>query len=327
MSKKFKPLKAPNDQILILDKQGKINWLWNDFKFPYLFSIKLDGCRTIFKDGQMLTCSLKQVPNKQLQEQFEYLKKYSKDNNVILDGEIFSPFCTFQEIISYFMTQDFEDKKSIKKFGEVLEIPFHLRFHCFDLIKCPNADFKTRQADLESISIDLNQNQDFIYVQHTLVNNLEELEQMFYNALNEGHEGLMLRSTTGKYKYGRATMRENIIYKMKPFQTFDGPITGFVQSTEVNKTAEKKKNEMGYSVTSKKKGDRHTIEKCSAVFVDYEGQQLKVTLAMTDKEKEQLWKNQDGYLNRWIEYKAMSVGMKENGLPRHPVFIRFREDK
>jgi hypothetical protein len=29
----------------------------------------------------------------------------------------------------------------------------------------------------------------------------------------------------------------------------------------------------------------------------------------------------------WIEYKAMKVGMKEDGLPRHPTTIRFRTDK
>ncbi len=59
----------------------------------------------------------------------------------------------------------------------------------------------------------------------------------------------------------------------------------------------------------------------------YEGKALKVVIAMTDKEKEVVWKNQSKYLGRLIEYKGMLVGAKENGLPRHSVFIRYRDDK
>lgn len=326
MYKSFEPLKAPNEEILILDKEGQIKWFWNDFKFPLLASTKIDGARCCFLNGEMLTCSLKKVPNKQLQEKFEYLKKFSKDHNIILDGEIYSPDCTFQEIISYFMTQDFKDKKSIKKFNRVVEIPDHLEFYCFDVICNGNSNqpFQERLLKIDELFL---QGTVRRFLKNTVINNLKELENLFYTVITRGEEGLMLRSPQGIYKYNRATLKENIIYKMKPFMTFDGKIIGFVQSTEVNEDAEKKTNELGHSVTSKKKDDRHTIEKCSAVYVDYEGQELKVTLAMTDEEKEEIWKNQKNYLNRWIEYKAMRVGMKEGGLPRHPVFIRFREDK
>ena len=53
---------------------------------------------------------------------------------------------------------------------------------------------------------------------------------------------------------------------------------------------------------------------------------LKVTLSMTDQEKEEVWKNQDSYIGRWLEYRAMMIGAKD--VPRPPcIFIRFREDK
>ena len=84
-------------------------------------------------------------------------------------------------------------------------------------------------------------------------------------------------------------------------------------------------NELGRSVTSKRQGDRVLIEKASAFKVLYEGKELKVTLAMTDEEKEEVWKNQKKYIGRWIEYKGMLVGAKD--VPRHPVFVRYRSDK
>jgi hypothetical protein len=46
---------------------------------------------------------------------------------------------------------------------------------------------------------------------------------------------------------------------------------------------------------------------------------------MTDEEKMDVWKNQSKYLGRMIEYKGMLVGAKD--LPRHPVYIRMRDDK
>ena len=162
-------------------------------------------------------------------------------------------------------------------------------------------------------------------VEHKIVNNKKEIENLFEIALKDGYEGLILRNPKGKYKYGRGTLKEGLIYKVKPFLTFDSKITGVVQATKVDPNAEKKTNELGRSVTSKKKDDRILIEKASAFDVQYEGQGLKVVLAMTDEEKEEIWANKESYIGRWIEYKGMLIGAKD--VPRHPVMIRFREDK
>ena len=131
----------------------------------------------------------------------------------------------------------------------------------------------------------------------------------------------------GRYKQGRGTVREGLIYKLKPFRTIDAEVIGVVQATQVNEDAEKKTNELGRSVTSKKLGDRHFIEKASAFLVMYHGKELKVTLSMTDVEKTDVWKNQDKYIGKIVEYKYMAVGMKDDGLPRHPTTIRMRRDR
>ena len=46
---------------------------------------------------------------------------------------------------------------------------------------------------------------------------------------------------------------------------------------------------------------------------------------MTDEEKEEVWKNKESYIGRYIQYKGMLVGAKD--VPRHPTFERFRNDK
>jgi DNA ligase 1 len=296
----FKPLLASNEKVDL-----------TTLSYPLLASTKLDGIRCIFYKGQILSRSLKQIQNKQLRERFESIRKFTEINQCILDGEIYSPELTFQEITHYVMTQDLED--------EIL--PKSLKFYCFDCLTDENLQFSRRIGDVEYYSL----RQNIIYVKHIRVNNSNEVEKYFEEVLQDGYEGLILRNPESLYKFGRGTIKEAIIYKVKPFITFDAKIVGVVQATEVNEDAKKKTNELGRSVTSKKIGDRHLIEKASAFLVKYHGLDLKVTLAMTDIEKEEVWKNRSSYIGKTIEYKGMLVGSKD--VPRHPVMIRFRNDK
>jgi DNA ligase-1 len=299
--KKFTPMLAPNQKIDI-----------NTLKYPLLASYKLDGIRCIFKDGQMFSRALKQFPNIQLRKRFEYLAKYSKDHNVILDGELLAKSLTFNELSG--ITRQLDKK-----------LPDDLLFYCFDAIHQEDytMSFRTRTTFLETLDIKFEY---FKLVVQWAVNNVDEVNDLYENALAWGCDGLILRSLTGKYKFGRGTIKEGLIFKMKPFETFDAQITGVIQATEVREGAEKKINELGRSVTSKKKDDRVLIEKAAAFTVLYEGKELKVTIGMKDIEKLAIWKNRNKYIGRWIEYKGMLVGAKD--LPRHPTFKgRFRDDK
>ena len=184
---KFKPMLAPNDTTDL-----------NEVKYPILASYKLDGIRCLFIKGEMLSRSLKPIVNKQLREKFQTLIDFSKDRDLIIDGEIYSPSLTFQEITRYVMTQDFKDKKSIKKHGKVLSIPEHLKFYCFDCISNDNFDeaFKDRFIRVQSIA------KAFSIVEaikHITINSKEDIENYFEVALADGYEGLILRNNTRGY--------------------------------------------------------------------------------------------------------------------------------
>ncbi len=312
--KKFKPFLAPNESVDL-----------NNTNYPILASYKLDGYRCIFYKGEILTRSLKQVQNKQLREKFEPIRKYTEDNNCILDGEVYSHKLTFQELNKFFMSEDLESKRSIKRYGKVLTLPVHVKFYAFDCIIDDNLEeeFFKRCLKLHKI---IDKFKDISeYVTQTDLYKKENIELIFDKALENGYEGLILKDPNGRYKCGRGTIKEGLIYKVKPFVTFDAEILHVVQATEVDPNAEKKINELGRSVTSKKKGDRVLINKASAFEVEYEGKRLKVVIAMTDEEKEAIWAKKSTYIGRTIEYKGMMIGSKD--VPRHPVMIRFREDK
>jgi len=299
--KTFKPMLAPNEQIDI-----------KTLKYPLLVSYKLDGIRCIFRNGEMTSRALKQFPNVQLRNRFEHFTKLSKDKDIILDGELLAKSITFNELSG--LTRQLDK-----------ELPDDLFFYCFDVIKNENfcQPFNERVSPL---TYDYIKNIPYFkIVKQELILNPEEVNKYYEEALDWGCDGLILRDPNGKYKFGRGTVKEGLIYKMKPFQTFDAKIIEVIQATEVREGAEKKINELGRSVTSKKLADRVLIEKASAFVVKYKGLDLKVTIAMTDEEKEEVWKNRCQYIGVMIEYKGMLVGSKD--LPRHPVFLRFRGDK
>ena len=257
----------------------------------------------------MTSRALKQFPNVQLRKRFEGLTKVCNLKNIILDGELLSKSLTFNELSG--LTRQLDK-----------ELPDDLYFYCFDIVHKEQfyIPFQVRIVNLHELEAPYVK-----IVKQKLLQTVEEVNDYYQEALDWGCDGLILRDPNGKYKFGRGTVKEGLIYKMKPFQTFDAKIIDVIQGTEVRKGAEKKINELGRSVTSKKLADRVLIEKASAFVVIYEGKELKVTIAMTDEEKEEVWINRCSYIGQMIEYKGMLVGAKD--LPRHPVFLRFRDDK
>lgn len=325
--KPFSPLLAPNNEIDI-----------KELSYPLLGSYKLDGCRLVAKDGQFFTRSLKPLPNKQLNEKFNSIRQYSEANNVMLDGELYTHRIPFQFIVSCFMTHDYEAKLAIKKWDELCEkhdyhisredVIDNMKFYMFDGVNGEHYEQPFGLRYINNVNKWSKDIPDLIEeVKHVVLNNAEEVETYFQEALNAGYEGLILRNPEGIYKFNRCSMKQNIIFKYKPFVTRDSIIKGIVQATKVNEDVEKTTNELGRSVTSKKAEDRHLVEKAQSFVVDFNGQDLKVPIAMTDKEKEYIWNHQDEYIGKWIEFKFMEIGMKKGGLPRIPKFVRMREDK
>lgn len=309
----FKPMKAPNQQV-----EGKnLKEQTENLPLPLIASYKLDGIRCIFKDGNMYSCSLKNIPNEKLHERFALLKGFSKDNDIILDGELYAPSIPFNELSGV-----------CRRLSS--ELPDDLSFYCFDVLASDNfgpmwqESFKIRKKRLFCMQDELG-SEYFKVVDQVYLETPERVVSYFNEAVDFGCDGLILRDPEGQYKYGRSTLKEGLIFKLKPYQSIDVKIIGFVQATKVNSKAEKKINELGRSVTSKKKDDRILIDKAACFKVMYQGKELKVSIALPDKEKEYIWKNQEEFLNRTIQYKGLIVGSKER--PRHATFERYRDDK
>lgn len=296
MSKPFKCQLFPNKQVEPEDMQ-----------YPLIASHKLDGCRMIFNKGELQSRSGKPIVNKQIHKKYSWLKDITGTLDIVLDGEFYSPTAEFSEISSVFRSHD-------------KVIPEDMEFWAFDIGNHPSK-YQDRIADLLRIA----DNHNIKVPDSFMCHNPEQVRSIMEQALEDGYEGLILLSPRSKYKNGRITVPSGDGYKLKPYRTFDSKILSVVQASEVDPNAEKTINELGYSETSKKKGDRIPVDKAAAFEVQYEKGSVYVVLAMTDEEKEEVWQNREDYIGRTVEWKGLCIGMKD--VPRHPITIRMRPDK
>lgn len=321
--KSFKPMLFANESISA-----------EDIVYPQLCSYKLDGIRCIVHpEHGLMTRSLKPIVNKQLQDKFQPLVDIAQKNHIILDGEIYSHIRSFQEITRAVMTQDLYDAKTLAKIekegysnpAEYSRILVeNMQFWCFDCVYYnddgPDTPFHNRLTLIKSVS-DLISTDVFVPCKQVIVKSAEDTQKIYELGLKYNYEGVIIKNPSGRYKFGRTTLKENLGYKFKPYIEKSAIIKGVVQATEVRDGVESTINELGYSVTSKKKDDRVLIDKASAFLVDWEGRDLKVTIAATDAEKEQIWADRDMFIGCELLFKAMDVGAKD--LPRHPVSVRW----
>ena len=338
--KSFRPMLGANAP----ENKGEVN-------FPVIASFKLDGIRAIFHpDLGLVSRSLKPIKNKQLNEKFKYLIEYSKNNNIILDGEFYHHELTFQQITSLVMTEDFMDGKIINKkrkkdadsnkyydveiiSGKYIPIKFNnpIEFHMFDMIENSEFNMMFKQR-VENMRMNFDVMTGLKIVPQMEFRTSTELDWYFNEAIKGDYEGLIIRHTEGHYKFGRSTLKEGLLLKYKPYHTYDAKIISVNERFE--NTNESFKNELGQSTkrntVDNKKGTGLAATFTVELLSDYKGavydsQELKVTLTGDKYFRKEIWENKDSYIGKWIEFKGMDVGAKD--VPRHPIFERFREDK
>ena len=294
----FRPMLFPNDPVDI-----------DTLTDTYLMSNKLDGIRCLFIDGKMLSRKFKPIRNVALQRRFTHLKLLSTTTQMIFDGELYGPY-NFPEIAGYVM--------SYNKW-----CPDNIEFHCFDVIDPKNRN-ETALERAKNYSSWMMSQPFAEPVWQYVVRGPEEIKNRYQQFLAQGFEGAILKQIDSTYKFGRITTKSGQGYKIKPIHTFDAIVKGIEQATMAKPDSQRTVDAFGKSKTSGRAEDRMAIEKAASFIVDYNGFESKVTLAMTDEEKEEVWKNQSEYIGRTIEFKGMLIGSKDR--VRHPVFVRYKDD-
>lgn len=94
-------------------------------------------------------------------------------------------------------------------------------FHVFDYWNRPGIQYSEATAQINSVK-----HHRITRVPQTKICQPKELEALEQSVLDDGYEGLMLRRPDGMYKYGRSTLREGYLIKLKRYHQAEAVIVG-----------------------------------------------------------------------------------------------------
>lgn len=279
-----------------------------DVKFPVYASPKLDGIRALPMDGTVFARSLKELPNKDIQRIFGA----SVLND--LDGEFIVGDPTAKD--AYLQTVSVCN--SIEKSAD------DVKFYVFDY-QDPLEGFETRLkvVDLRCAQA-IKAGLPVVRLPQVLLTTEKQLREYEEFKLAEGYEGLILRAPNGKYKFGRSTLKEGGMLKLKRF--VDGEAKILEVYEEFENTNEAKTNALGRTERSsaqaglKGKGTAGGLEVADVST----GTAFSIGTGFTAEQRKWFWKHRKAVVGKLVKYKSFPIGVKDK--PRHPVYLGPREE-
>lgn len=270
-------------------------------KFPLYASPKLDGIRATVQGGVVLSRNLKPIRNRHVQELFGHERYNGLDGELIV-GSPTAPDC-LSATSSGVMSADGEP---------------NVHFHAFDWYGVEGG-FMTR---IDSVWARLSQNTTFRPVPHELVRNTKELLSFEAKVLDEGYEGVMLRSIDGPYKEGRSTEREGFLLKLKVFEYDKARIKAVEEGSHNTNTQER--DALGHAKRSTAKAGMRPNGEVGTFIVDiqtgpFAGKEARVGRGkLTAAQAKALWARRAELIGCEIDFKYFLRGCKD--LPRFPLY-------
>lgn len=283
----------------------------NSLPYPLFASVKLDGIRAVIIGGVVYSRTLKPIRNRYIQNCLGRAAFNGLDGELVV-GDPAASDCmrkTNSGVMSFDGTPDF-------------------KYYVFDIWSRPGVQYKdaleslydkpfgTRLADHPNIEV----------LQQYTVKTSNEVEIIEKAALDDGHEGIILRRPDGTYKYGRSTPKEGLLYKLKRYLQDEAVVIGIkpYQHNANDPTT----NALGYTQRSSAQAGKVNLPLLGALvvkgrFQEFADVTFDVGTGFTLYERELLWKQRESLIGRIVTYKYFPIGCKDK--PRQPVFVSFRD--
>lgn len=266
-------------------------------RYPVFAQPKLDGIRCVVKDGQLLSRSLKPIRNQHCQDLFSHLEGY--------DGELIVGDPCAEDVF----------QKSTSGVMTGKGVP-DVTFHVFDLWNMPDDFYSYRRNFLAGRS-----SENVLVVHSEFIMCREELDNYLERCIQKGYEGLILRSPESLYKYGRSTVNQAYLLKIKLFEDDEFEVIGFTE--QMHNANEATTNQLGRTERSSHKDNLVPTGVLGSLVVAYKDVSFEVGTGFSFAEREEIYQNQSKYLGKLAKVKYQRSGMKD--LPRFPSFKGFRD--
>ncbi|WP_025915542.1 ATP-dependent DNA ligase [Herminiimonas sp. CN] len=272
--------------------------------FPCYASPKLDGIRASVVGGKLLSRSLKPIPNKHVYNLLSD-KRFEGFDGELIVGDV-TALNVFSNTTSHVMSHD---------------KVFDFTYFVFDLHDC-EMGFDVRYARLcrrEHHGVNI------VLLPQTRIHNEAGLAEYEAAQVEAGYEGVILRKIDGLYKYGRSTVNEGYLLKVKRFTDGEATIIGFEE--QMKNDNEKTVNELGRSKRSSHQENKHGKGTLGALIVRdlVTDVAFNIGTGLDDAIRADIWAKREEHHGLVVKYKSFEVGVKDK--PRHPVFLGFRDGR
>jgi DNA ligase-1 len=293
------------------DSDGDLESALSRLHYPLLASPKLDGIRVVCHPQLgPVTRTLKPVPNHHIRTLLSLPILNYLDGEVIVGDHTASDY-SFQRTTSAVMSRD--------------GIP-DFKYLVFDSFRYPTLPFRTRHGsyfDTASLS-------PLPYIDCLLqiqVGSPKEVLKFEEACLSQGYEGAMLRSPQAPYKFGRSTLKEEGLIKLKRFEDAEAEITGYTELTHNDNPPEA--DNFGLQRRSSHKANQRPGGTLGTLVVrgispPFTGVSFEVGSGFDFATRDQLWGLRDTLPGKTITFKYQPHGVKDK--PRSPIFKSFRHD-
>ncbi len=269
-------------------------------RFPLLASHKLDGIRALVRGGVVVSRNLKPIPNRHVQALFGR-EEYEGLDGELLVGDPTDP-TAFLGTTSAVMSREGEPD---------------VYLHVFDDVTEPDLPFRERYAWLQR-----RLGGRAVLVAQVPVSSVAEVEEFERSALDAGHEGIMLRSFDGPYKFGRGTLSKQDLMKLKRFEDAEARVVGLEEL--LHNSNEATVGLLGQTERGHSKAGMVGMGTLGALQVvgvggRWDGVAFNIGSGFDAATRQAIWDAGDAWVGRLVKFKFFPLGSKD--APRFPIFL------
>lgn len=283
-----------------------------DLALPKLGSPKFDGLRCLIVDGVAVSNNLKPFRNRYVQAVLGY-----KSLNG-LDGELVVGDPWDNETGGTVLNRT--------RACTAIEGEPEFTFWVFDRWDRPDRPFAWRHGAAEDL-VDDHPRKRLALIPHTPLATLEDLVRHEAECINQGYEGTCYRHPAGRYKHGRATPKEDLLWKFKRFIDGEGTVIGLKEA--MRNENEAKQDELGRPKRSTAKAGKVGSGMVGTIVVRCVKTDDVMELGpgkMTLEDRIRFFRKPELLVGQLVTWRAFDYGVKD--ALRHATFhsIRPRED-
>lgn len=268
---------------------------FDKIQYPVLATPKLDGIRCLMVDGIAMSRSMKPIPNKYVQEQLKGL--HGLDGELMLNGD-------YNVVQSGIMSQEGEPEFYYSVFDNwSLDYGYPLRLE--------DTEWYTEHPHVR-------------FLHPIEITSEEQLLVYLEECLDKGYEGVMIRQPNSKYKFGRSTVNQGILLKIKKF--FDDEATIVDITEKMTNMNALEVDELGYAKRSSKKENLVPADTAGSVIVQWQGKEFRVGFGpgLDDIFKQTLWDEREERKGELIKFSYQELS--KDGVPRFGKMLGFRHE-